>query len=165
MVSDRFFNVKRSWRYEERQTAVLFGSVLVMAMYKDVTKVLWEGCRAGAKTFHIAGDLNVELGLLCTSDDEVEELNETNGPLYWQGCENDQGGFKKLMCYEIMKEFNCKATSIWSRCDDETEMAHYLPESRQRNKTTLTRKSASQDHLHLSTTVSTCPHEFQQFRS
>ena len=53
-----------------------FGSVVVTAVYapeclkdldvcekfvKDVTKVLWEGRRAGAKTFHIAGDLSVEL--------------------------------------------------------------------------------------------------------
>ena len=63
---------------------------------KDVTKVLWEGRRAGAKTFYIAGDLNVELGLLCTSDDDVEELTELHGPFCWQGCENDQGGVKKL---------------------------------------------------------------------
>ena len=43
---------------------------------KDVTKVLWEGRRAGAKTFCIAGDLNVELGFLRADDDLVEELNE-----------------------------------------------------------------------------------------
>ena len=60
---------------------------------KDVTKVLWEGRQAGAKTFYIAGDLNVELGLLCTGDDDVQELNELYGPLCWQECENDQGGF------------------------------------------------------------------------
>ena len=72
-------------------TAVLFGSVLVMAVYapdcredldvfetfvKNVTKVLWEGRRSGAKTFCIAGDLDVELGLLCFGDDDVEEVNE-----------------------------------------------------------------------------------------
>ena len=33
------------------------------------------------------------------------------GPLWWQGCESDHGGFKKLMRYGIMKEFTCKATS------------------------------------------------------
>ena len=64
---------------------------------KDVTKVLLEGRRAGAKTFYIAGDLNVELGLLCTGDDDVEELTELYGPFCWQGCENDQGGVKKLV--------------------------------------------------------------------
>ena len=92
-----FFEVKRSWRSEERCTAVLFGSVLVMALYapychrdldvfffetfiKDVSEVLWEVRRAGAKSFHIAGDLNVELGLLCTSDEDVEEPNEMYVP-------------------------------------------------------------------------------------
>ena len=59
--------------------------------------MLWEGRRARAKTFYIAGDLNAELGLLCTDDDDIEELNEMFGPLCWEGCENDQGGFKKLM--------------------------------------------------------------------
>ena len=69
-----------------RCTLVPFGSVLVMAVYApdcrkdldvydkcvtDVTKVLCEGRRAGAKKFHIAGGLNVELGLLCTGDDEI----------------------------------------------------------------------------------------------
>ena len=62
-------------------------------------------------------------GLLCAGDDDVVELNEVYGQLCWQGCENDQGGFEKLMWHENMKEFNCKATSTWSNCDDEREMA------------------------------------------
>ena len=84
---------------------------------------MWEGRRAEANTFYIASDLNVELGLLCTDEDEVEELNEMKSPLCWQGCDTDQGGFKKLMWYEIMKEFNCRVTSSWSSCDREKEMA------------------------------------------
>ena len=73
-------------------------------------------------SFYIAGDLNVELGFFCTDDDEVEELNEMYGPSCWHGCENDQGGFTKLMWYAIMKQFNCKATSTWlsSGCERET---------------------------------------------
>ena len=71
----------------------------------------------------IAGDLNVELGLLCTDDDEVEELNEMYGPLRWQACDNDQGGIEKLMWYEIMNEFICKVTSTRSSCDREREIA------------------------------------------
>ena len=39
------------------------------------------------------------------------------GPSCWQGCVNDQESFKKLMWYEIMKEFNCKVY------DSEQEMA------------------------------------------
>ena len=69
-----FLKMERSWRSEDKCTADLFGSVFVMAVYapdcrkdldvyetfvKDVTKVFWEGRRAGAKTFNIAGDLNV----------------------------------------------------------------------------------------------------------
>ena len=45
------------------------------------------------------------------------------GPLCWQGCDNDQGGFKKLMWYVKMKEFNCKVTSSWSTYGRESEMA------------------------------------------
>ena len=90
---------------------------------KDVTKVLWEGRRAGAKKFYSAY-LNVELGLLSTGDDDVEDVNEMCGPLCWQGCENDQGDFKKLMWYEVKKEFNCKATSTRFCCDDEREMSY-----------------------------------------
>ena len=51
---------------------------------------------------------------MCAVED-IEELNEVYGPLCWQGFEND-GGFKKLMWYGIMKEFNCKATSTWCKC-------------------------------------------------
>ena len=58
VVSDQFFKIERSWRLEERFSAVLFGAVLVIAVYaldchedldvyetfvKNVTKVLWEG--------------------------------------------------------------------------------------------------------------------------
>ena len=81
---------------------------------KDVIKVL---------TASIADDLKVELVLLCTDDDDVEELNEVYGTLCWQGCDTDQGGFKKWMWYDIMREFNYKVTSTWSRCDCEREMA------------------------------------------
>ena len=32
VVSDQFFKIKRSWRFEERCTAVLFGAVFVMTV-------------------------------------------------------------------------------------------------------------------------------------
>ena len=76
----------------------------------NVTKVPRKGLRGGATEFYMTGDFNVELGLLCT-DEDIEELNELYGPLCWQGCENDHGGFKRLMWCGIMKEFNCKAAS------------------------------------------------------
>ena len=88
----------------------------------DVTKIMREGRRAGANKFFITADLNVELGMLCTDEDDIGELNEMYGPLCWQECENDHGGFKKLMWYGIMKEFNCKVTSRWSNCGHEKVM-------------------------------------------
>ena len=65
----------------------------------------------------------MELELLCTDEDDTEELNEMYGLLCWQGCGNDQGEFKKLMWHGIMKEFNCKVTSTWSSCGRGKEMA------------------------------------------
>ena len=94
---------------------------------KNVTKISWEKRRARTKTFHIAGTHNVELGLLCTNEDDVEELNEMYGPLCWQICDNDQRRFQKLMWYEIMKEFNCKLTSTWSNCDCDQKDGLFRP--------------------------------------
>ena len=80
----------------------------------NVTKILREGRRAGAKEFSFTGDLNVELGILCTDEDDIGE-----GTLCCQQGENDHGGFRKLMRYGIVKEFNCKVTSTWSNCGRE----------------------------------------------
>ena len=79
MVSDQFFKFKRSWRFEERCTAVLLGTVFVMAVHapdwkKDldacetftmnvIKKILWRRRRAETRDVHITGDFNVELGL------------------------------------------------------------------------------------------------------
>ena len=68
-------------------------------MYEDcissVVEVFWEGRRGGAKDFYITGDLNVELGLMCTDEKGIEELSEMYGPLCWQGYVKNPGGFKK----------------------------------------------------------------------
>ena len=61
--------------------------------------------------------------LLCPDEKDIEELDEMYGPLCWQVYENDHDGFKKLMWYGIMKEFNGKATSTWSKCGREKEKA------------------------------------------
>ena len=113
----------------ERCTAILFGTTLVMAVYaldsskslemyeaciSSVIKVPREGRRSGAKDFYITGDLIVELGMMCTDENDIEDLEGMYGPLCWQGYDKDPGGFKKLMWYGIMKEFNCKAYSILS---------------------------------------------------
>ena len=132
---------QRSWRFAERCAAILFGPALVIAVHaldcgedvemygafvSSVTEVLRRGRRGGASEFYITGDPNVVLGLMCTDEKDIEELNEMYGLLFWQGYEKDPGGFKKLMWYGIMKEFNCKATSTWSRCGraKETALTH-----------------------------------------
>ena len=73
--------------------------VKVLRMYEDcissVVRVLREGRRDGARDFYITGDLNVELGLMCTNEKDNEELTKMYGPLCWQGYDNDPGGFKK----------------------------------------------------------------------
>ena len=68
-----------------------------------MTNMLHEGRRAGA-SFYIAGDLNIEFGLLCTGDDDVGDPSEVHGAQCWQGCDADPGGFKKMMWYDIMKK-------------------------------------------------------------
>ena len=70
LVSKQFCTIKRSWRHEERCTAVPCGSTLVMAVYapdssKDmelyetcvssVLRVLCEGRRGGGHFFDITG--------------------------------------------------------------------------------------------------------------
>ena len=44
---------------------------------KEVTKIMQEGRRAGAKRFHNASDLKIESG---TADDEGEEIGDMCGP-------------------------------------------------------------------------------------
>ena len=75
------------------------------------------------KRFYIAGDFNIELGLLCADDDEDEEIYDMYGPKCWPGCDTDPGGLQKLMWYQIMEEFDRKAVSTWCSCDDEREKA------------------------------------------
>ena len=100
----------------------------------SVVKVLREGCRGGATDFYITCDLNVELGMMCTDENDIEELTGMCGTLCWQGNDKDPGGVKKVMWYEIMKEFNCQASSTWSVYGREEENAftyrHLGPEKR-----------------------------------
>ena len=129
LASKQFCTTMRSWRFEDRCTAVLFGTTLEVAAYdpdsgegmelyeafiSSVRRIEREGRR-------ITGDLNVELGLMCTDEKDIEELNEMYGLLCWQGYDHDPGSFKKLMWCGIMKESNCRASFTWSRCGRERE--------------------------------------------
>ena len=58
---------------------------------------------------------------MCEND--IDELMGIHGPLCWQVYDKDPGGFKKLMWDEIMKEFNCEASSTWSVCGRKREDA------------------------------------------
>ena len=57
------------------------------------------------------------------------------GFLCWQGYDKDPKGFTTLMWYGILKEFDCKATSTWSKCGRAEETAfthrHLSPETEQ----------------------------------
>ena len=89
----------------------------------SVMKALREGRRGGARDFYITSGSSVELGLMCTDEKDIEELTKMYGALCWQGYVKDPGGFKKIMWYGIMKEFDCKVSSTWSVCEREKEEA------------------------------------------
>ena len=46
----------------------------------DATKHLQEGRRTGAEDIYITGDLNIELGLLCTGNADVNSSAKCTGP-------------------------------------------------------------------------------------
>ena len=54
------------------------------------------------------GDFNIESGLMCTDENDHEELTKLYLPLWWQGYDKDPGGFKKIIWHGIMREFDCK---------------------------------------------------------
>ena len=65
-----------------------------------VVKILREGRKGGARDFYITCDFNVELGLMCTDENDSEELTNMYGPLCWQGYDKDPGGFKKHVVWD-----------------------------------------------------------------
>ena len=97
---------------------------ILIKFMERMTLMLRDGRRRGAKRFYIAGDFNIELGLLCPGNEEDEELCGMYGPHQrWQGYGTDPGGFKRMMWYNIMKEYHCKAMSTRLSCDERKEMA------------------------------------------
>ena len=58
------------------------------------------GRTSGGAKDHIAGDLDVDLRMMCTDENDIEELTGTCGLLCWQGYDEDADGFKKLRWYE-----------------------------------------------------------------
>ena len=76
---------------EKRCTAIHLGTTMVMTVcaqdsnkgleiyatcISNVVKVLRDGRRWEAKDFHITGDLNVELGLMGSNEEDNEELTK-----------------------------------------------------------------------------------------
>ena len=53
-----------------------------------------------SKNSALQGNLNVELGMMWTDEDDIEELMEIYGPLCWQGNDKDPGGFNKTRWFE-----------------------------------------------------------------
>ena len=60
----------------------------------------------------------MDLELMWSDEEDIEELSEMYGPLCWQGYERDHGGFKKMRWCGIMREFDCKATSTCGRAKE-----------------------------------------------
>ena len=168
LVSDRFLG-SNDPGVPKRDVQLIYLDRYVMSVYapdskkelkvyeefvEDAKRILWEGRRAGARSVYIADDLNVELGLLCTDDDDAEEISEMYGPLCWQNYDTDPRGHKKMSWYEIMKEFDCRASSTWSSCDDRKEMAltqrDWGPEGRvfQLDCILCPRKASIQAYIH-----------------
>ena len=81
-----------------------------------------KGRRAGDKVFHIEGDFCMELGYLCTDDDDDQQLREMYGLQCWLGGEAGPWGCTKMKWYHIIQDFQ-EAASSWSNCDDRREMA------------------------------------------
>ena len=100
-----------------------------------MTLILRDGRRCGAKRFYIAGDFNIELGLLCAGTEEDEEFCGMYGPHCWQVYGTDTGGLKDMLWYNIMKEFHCKAISTWLSCDERKEMAFTQRQWRKNGRT------------------------------
>ena len=74
-MSDRVCNVQKSWRSEERWTAVSAKDFQDYEKFMGaMTNILHEGRREGARCFCVAGDLNIDLGLMCT-DEELQFSN------------------------------------------------------------------------------------------
>ena len=124
LVSEHFCILERSWKFEERCTAILFGTTMVMAVYapdssKSRASLKYIGKDVGEepKTSTLQG-ICVELGMK-----DIDGLTGIYGPLCWQGCDRDLGGFKKILWDEILKEFNCKASSTRSVYGREREDA------------------------------------------
>ena len=100
LVSKQFCTIKRSWRHEERCTAILFGSTLVMAVYASDAVRTWNCMRLVSpaslgssvrsaegvqKSFYITGDFIEELEMICAGRNHIEELNEMCKLLCFKG--------------------------------------------------------------------------------
>ena len=53
----------------------------VRRMHCQWLQVLREGRKGGARNLYIAGNINVELGLMCTDENGEEELTSLYGPM------------------------------------------------------------------------------------
>ena len=125
LVSNKFCTI----RLEERCTAVLFGTTLVMAAYAPDSNQDMGVCEASLwSVLGVPREAEPEIstvqeistgnwnGVYRRRRHREAPRDEMYGPTCWQGYDHDPRGIKKLMWYGIMKEFNCKATSTWSKC-------------------------------------------------
>ena len=79
---------------------------------------------AGAVDFYIGGDINIELKLGNTGEDLQEldiEWYGMHGPECRGGGEDVTTYEEKVRWSELLKEFNCTVTSIWTNNEDDGE--------------------------------------------
>ena len=125
VVSDQFFNRKSSWRSKERCTAGLFLDAFLswpcklrtatknwMCMTRSLGmspkffgKDDEHGPRQSTSRVSATWSWGCYVQAMATSESSMRCV------VRYVGKDNDQGGFTKLMWYEIMQEFNCKVTS------------------------------------------------------
>ena len=131
---------RRSWVDNERCTAILVGSTMLLSVYMPhsgrdevdyieppelVRATLMEGKRMGAVDFFIGGDLNIELKL-CFAGDEHRGLDSIEWyGMYGPECEGSAEDIiaygKKFRWFRLLKDFNCTVTSTWSNNEDSRE--------------------------------------------
>ena len=138
-VSDRLCNSQGTWRSEERCAAVLFGFTRVMSVYapdsekdhkdddnswRERRKFYWidDGVEPSVSTLRATSTLSWDCCVQAMKRTR-SSLCGMYGPQRWQGYGTDPGGFKKMMWYNIMKEYHCKAMSTWLSCDERKEMS------------------------------------------
>ena len=125
----KFNSFRRSYVDNERPTAIMVGPTMLLSVYmphsgrdeddyiealETVRATLTEGRKASAVDFFVGGDINIELKLGSAGEDHSLDSTEWCG-LYGPECKGGEEDVitkeKKIRLSQLLKEFNCTATS------------------------------------------------------